>query len=323
MSLSVSVVVPTFARADLLTRCVRALMRQGLPPDAYEILVADDGASARIQELVETLAVNAAPGLRVRYLAVSGKHGPAAARNCGWRAASAEVIAFTDDDTIPDPNWLAKGLDAMAHADAAVGWVSVPICRRPTDYELDAHGLEGAEFVTANCFVRKSVLEKIGGFDERFRRAWREDSDLYFTLLEHGQKVVWCPQARVLHPVRPAGWGVSLKQQRKIMFDALLFKKHRALYRSKIKPRPPWNYYANTVCLLALAAGMWFDLPLLASLGVAGWSGLSVAFCMRRLEQTSHAPRHVIEMLITSLAIPSVAVFWRLVGAVRFRVLFL
>src|SRR5690242_10633781 len=119
MSLSVSVVVPTFARADLLTRCLQALMRQTLAPDAYEIVVADDGASAQIEQLVQTLAAHAASGLRVQYLAVSGNHGPAAARNCGWRAARAEVIAFTDDDTIPAPNWLANGLDAMAHADAA------------------------------------------------------------------------------------------------------------------------------------------------------------------------------------------------------------
>ena len=68
---------------------------------------------------------------------------------------------------------------------------------------------------------------------------------------------------------------------------------------------------------------MLFYMPIIATAGVAGWSGLSVAFCMRRLEQTSRAPRHILEMLITSLVIPSIAVFWRLVGAVRFRVLFL
>jgi hypothetical protein len=61
--------------------------------------------------------------------------------------------------------------------------------------------------------------------------------------------------------------------------------------------------------------------PLLVSSGVAGWAGESIAFCIRRLEQTSHASRQVAEMMITSLVIPTLAVFWRVIGADCFRVL--
>ena len=66
----------------------------------------------------------------------------------------------------------------------------------------------------------------IGGFDERFPEAWREDSDLQFTLLEQGYTIKPAPQAVVTHPVRPAPWGVGLKMQRKSQFEALLYKKH-------------------------------------------------------------------------------------------------
>jgi glycosyltransferase involved in cell wall biosynthesis len=289
----------------------------------YEIVVADDGPSDETRYAVLAAMEKYPHGPLVRYVPVTGPHGPAAARNCGWRAAHAEIIAFTDDDTIADRAWLSEGLKAIAQAAAVAGWVSVPIAQRPTDYELDAHGLEGAEFVTANCFVRRSALEAVGGFDERFRLAWREDSDLYFALLEHAQPVVWSPKVRVLHPVRPGSWGISLKQQRKVLFDALLYKKHPALYRMKIRPSPPWMYYAHVVALVAAIAGWALSMPWVAAFGMAFWTWSTVSFCMRRLEQTSHAPRHIAEMLLTSAVIPLLSVFWRLTGALRFRVLFL
>lgn len=63
-----------------------------------------------------------------------------------------------------------------------------------------------------------------GGFDERFRMAWREDSDLHFRSLERSYKLGHAPMAKVIHPVRPARWGISVHEQRKSMFNALLYK---------------------------------------------------------------------------------------------------
>ena len=99
----------------------------------------------------------------------------------------------------------------------AVGRIVVPVPHRPTDYERDAARLAAAEFVTANCFYRRDALAAAGGFDERFTAAWREDSDLFFTLLECGARLTHAPDAVVVHPIRPARWGVSLAQQRKSM----------------------------------------------------------------------------------------------------------
>src|SRR6516162_2323197 len=99
----ISVVVPTYQRPDLLGRCLGALDAQDLDPTAYEVIVADDAANAKTQQQVESFAGQALA--RVIYVPVIGKHGPAAARNAGWRRASAEVIAFTDDDCIPERGW--------------------------------------------------------------------------------------------------------------------------------------------------------------------------------------------------------------------------
>lgn len=96
-----------------------------------------------------------------------------------------------------------------------------------------------------------------------------EHSDFHFHLLEKGARIKHVPQALVVHPVRPARWGVSISRQRKIQFDALLYKKHPLLYRRKIRATPRWDYY------------------------------------------------------LTVAAIPVLAAWWRMVGALRFRVLFL
>jgi hypothetical protein len=199
----------------------------------------------------------------------------------------------------------------------------VPLPNPPTDYERNESGLAMSEFITANCFCRRDARATVGGFDERFTTAWREDSDLFFALLEAGQRVVHAPEAAVVHPVRPGPWGISLRQQKKSQFNALLYKKHPALYRQKIQPRPPWHYYRIGAALLAaVGAGVagWTWLALTAG-GV--WALLTAGFCARRLCGTSHAPGHVAEMIVTSALIPPLSIYWRLRGAIRFRVFFL
>src|SRR3954468_2232984 len=113
-----SVVVPTFRRPDALGRCLRALLAQEFDPAGFELLVADDAASEATHRQVEDLAGSARPALRLLPL-TGARHRPAAARTRGWRAARGEIIAFTDDDCIPDPRWLAEGVAALERREAA------------------------------------------------------------------------------------------------------------------------------------------------------------------------------------------------------------
>jgi glycosyltransferase involved in cell wall biosynthesis len=321
----VSVVVPTCRRPDLLGRCLAALLTQELPPTLYEIIVADDAADDETRALVEDLAARGGcRGLVVRYVAVQGGHGPAAARNAGWRAARGGIVAFTDDDCLPDPCWLLEGLAVFRHACVAAvsGRIVMPTPRMPTDYEVDAARLQSSEFVTANCFCRRDALEAVGGFDERFPLAFREDSDLHFSLLAKGFEIGRAPGAIVRHPVRPAAWGVSLRQQRKSMCNALLFKKHPRLYRERIQPAPPLRYYVMLAALTFGASALVRRRPAAALAGSALWLALTGEFCARRLRGTSRAPRHVLEMAVTSALIPPLSVYWRLRGALKYRVLF-
>jgi GT2 family glycosyltransferase len=322
--MAVSVVVPTCGRLDLLDRCLDALTRQTLPATSYEVIIVDDEPNHNTLHLVAGWRARTLDrGPRLVYVSNAGPHGPAAARNRGWRIAQAPVIAFTDDDTVPSPAWLASGLAAFADGvDALCGRIEMPVPATPTDYQRDARLLETAEFVTANCFCRKEILERLEGFDERFTSPWREDSDLHFRLLDMNARIEHAPEALVVHPVRPAPWGVSLLQIKKMTFDALLYKKHPRRYRQKIQPAPRWDYYAIVASLLAALAGFAAGATPLAAVGAAAWLTLTVRLCARRLSGTAKTLSHVAEMIVTSALIPPLAVFWRVAGAIRYRVRF-
>lgn len=343
----VSVVVPTFKRPEMLIRCLAALMAQDYDAQAYEIIIADDAACAETRQVVESWTQGKTcpyPRHTLRYVPVTGNHGPAAARNAGWRAATGEIIAFTDDDCIPAPGWLSTGMAAFTGGVLGVsGRLIVPLEGVPTDYERNAAQLAHAEFVTANCFYRRSCLEAIGGFDENFTSAWREDSDLIFTLMRRfgdegfrdwayepgtigedtlASPFVHAPNAIVIHPLRSAHWGISLRQQRKSMFNALLYKKHPRLYRQKIQVTPPLHYYGILGSLFAFMLGLFSRHERLAFIAACLWLLLTGRFCLNRLQHTSSHPLHKAEMLVTSVFIPPLAIFWRMRGALKFRVFF-
>ncbi|RPI81190.1 MAG: glycosyltransferase [Chloroflexi bacterium] len=356
MSYLVSVVIATYHRPNLLKRCLEALIGQNINPTLFEIIVVDDGADPETEHVVEEVSNQAVAyqlvspmvftgqndvlqtseqieagtftsvtGLpRIHYFAAPpGKTGPGAARNEGWKAAQGKIIAFTDDDCLPEPDWLEKGTAKILEGAAgASGKVIVPLPDQPTDSERNMRGLEYSEFVTANCFYRRDVLEETGGFDERFQIAWREDSDLYFSVLERGYRLVQAPDAVVVHPSRKAPWGYSLREQRKNYYSALLYKKHPQAYQSKLQNHAPKAYYMSTLALLSAGiGGIMGNLPVgISSLSL--WTGLTLAFTVRRLQGNSRSLRHKLEMLVTSAFIPLLALFWRTVGSIRFRTWF-
>jgi glycosyltransferase involved in cell wall biosynthesis len=325
LPLQVSVVVPTYKRIDLLHRCLAALVAQTIEPAAFEILVVDDAPTDATRALVGLLAASTAGAPALRYLTAPDTQGPAGARNRGWQAAQSAVVAFTDDDTMPDRDWLLRGLQALADGRLCAVWgrIVVPLPDAPTDHEKNTQGLERAGFVTANCLVRRDALQRIGGFDERFRRAWREDTDLYFRLQREVGPVEHTPQAVVVHPVRPARWGISLSQQANAYFDALLYKLHPRRYRESVLPRPPWRYYFIVVATAGGLLGALVGAFVPALVLLLGAAGAIADFARLRLAGTSRAPAHVAEMLVTSAAIPFLSVYWRMAGAIRYRVPFL
>lgn len=323
MSKLISVVVPTYRRPSLLTNCVGALLRQTFPHSDFEVVIVSDGPDPETAEAVGSLS--GSTDVDVQLLQLEKNKGPAAARNAGWQRATGSLIAFTDDDTIPDSGWLEnlwKNFSSNDQVVAFTGKIIVPVSEPPTDYELNIKHLETAEFVTANCACSRGALRATGGFDESFTMAWREDSDLHFKLIRASIPIIRVGQAVVVHPVRKAKWGVSIKEQKKSMFNALLYKKYPELYRHKIQRTPPWLYYAIITAAILMFAGVMASISWLVITAALCWLGLTAYFIWKRLARTSRSASHISEMVCTSLVIPFLSVYWRCYGAAKFRVPF-
>ena len=322
----ISVIIPTYRRPALLQKCLEAVMDQTYPKGLFEVIVISDGPDAETAALMSQIT-RRDPEMRLTFHSTPTRRGPAAARNWGWRNSSGELIVFTDDDCIPSNQWLEEywnTYQVAGHVDIAfTGKVEVPVPDRPTDYEKNVAHLATAEFITANCACTRLALELTGGFDEDFPTAWREDSDLHFKLLEKRIPILHADRAMICHPVRKASWGVSIRDQRKSMFNALLFKKHPEFYRQKIHSTPVWSYYviifSSIVAIAALITGS--ELVFVAA-GIV-WLASIIWFIVRRLRGTNESLSHRLEMIITSMLIPYLSVYWTLRGAWRYKVLFL
>jgi len=324
METKISVVIPTYKRPQLLINCLNALACQTLDKAAFEIIVVSDGPDIQTAEAIARWHATQLT-LNFRYLSTPTKRGPAAARNTGWMVANAPLIAFTDDDCLPDSGWLKAFVHQYRREPyiAMTGCVHVPLPSQPTDFEWNTAQLETAEFVTANCCCSKEALQLVGGFDEAFGMAWREDSELQFKMIMNGIPVIRIEQACVQHPVRSAPWGISLREQKKGQYNALLYKKYPELFRNKIQKHPVWHYYIAILLFMTVCIAVVFNASLLAQLAFAGWI-LSIAiFSWKRLRITRKSMSHVAEMIVTSAFIPFASIYWQWYGAIKYRVLLL
>jgi HAD superfamily hydrolase (TIGR01662 family) len=302
-----TVVVPTVGRPSL--RALLEALASGSGPRPADVVVVDDRLKGG--DLAEFLPDHEVLPVRV---VCSGGRGPAAARNVGWRHARTSWVSFLDDDVLPDDDWparLAEDLDAAGiDVAASQGRVRVPLPqdRRPTDWERVTAGLADARWITADISYRRSALMRVGGFDERFPRAFREDADLALRVEADGGRLV-VGQRWITHPVRPVDDWVSLRTQAGNADDPLMTRLHgRDWYERAGAIRGRRSRHVATtlsgVAALALAVA---HRPRLAALAAAGWlvGGAELAWA-----RIGPGPRHraeVARMLVTSLAIPPAA----------------
>ncbi|MEV5320337.1 glycosyltransferase [Streptomyces sp. NPDC052687] len=318
-----AVVIPTLGRPSL-GACLRALAVAEGPPPRRVVLVDDrPGAKGGASPLTEV-----PESLRPRTTVVpGGARGPAAARNTGWRAAGAVPwIVFLDDDVVPGPTWaadLARDLAAASERTAAVtARIEVPLPRerRPTDWERNTAGLATARWITADMAYRRTALEAAGGFDERFRRAFREDADLALRVTAAGWSVAEGSRTTT-HPVRPADRWVSVRLQAGNADDVLMTRLHgRGWWRRADAPRGRLPVHAAVTAAAGAALSCAaLRRPRGAALCGALWLAGTAEFALARIRPGPRTRDEVVTMALTSLAIPPAAVWHWLRGRVAHR----
>jgi glycosyltransferase involved in cell wall biosynthesis len=310
------VVIPTVGRPSLPGL---VWVISGALPAGSRLILVDDRADPR--QPLDLLITDD----RIAVV-TSGGRGPAAARNAGWRASTAPWVAFVDDDVEPPLGWVRDLAADVRHAGPEVGAVQgrihvpLPTDRPPTDWERNVAGLDGATWITADMVVRRAVLEAVEGLDERFPRAYREDTDLALRLLDAGWDLT-VGERRVRHPVRPAGWWTSVRLQRGNADDVLLERLHGSDWRERVgAPRGGWSSYPLTTASgLAAVVAAAARRPRVAAAAGALWAWRTARLAWRRTGPGPRTPREVATMVLTSAAIPPAACWHRLRGWVRWR----
>jgi GT2 family glycosyltransferase len=252
----VSVVVPSHERPLRLRWLLNALEEQSLPRERWELVVVHDCAGEETEELLQEHPLAASGTLRhLRLPAGTGL--PSRQRNAGWRAARAPLIAFTDDDCRPDPDWLARMVDAAAENPGAVVQGRV----RPDPFETDILAAPHARTIeveppgpfaqTCNVLYPRELLERVGGFEESFPLLAGEDTDLYLRAREAGAGYVGAPDALVYHAVESSSLVGAVKRSIRWQHLAYVVKRHPQM-RERLELRVFWRH---SHALLARAFG--------------------------------------------------------------------
>jgi HAD superfamily hydrolase (TIGR01662 family) len=311
------VVVPTVGRPSLDVLLDALAATPG--PRPAELIVVDDRPGG------EPLRVDRA-GLPPVRVVRTGGGGPARARNLGWRTARGRWIAFLDDDVVPDPDWYERLDEDLADLAPDVagsqGRVRVPLPenRRPTDWERGTAGLATSRWITADLAYRRDALAAVGGFDERFPRAFREDSDLALRVMDTGARLVrgrrW-----VTHPVRPVDRWVSLRVQAGNADDVLMWRLHGAGWRTRAgAPLGRRRRHLTVTAAAVAAAGCSLaHRPRVAALAAAVWAAGTAEFAWARIAPGPRDRAEVATMVVTSTAIPPLATWHFLRGGLRHR----
>jgi GT2 family glycosyltransferase len=222
----VSVVVPTCNRSKLTVRLLEALATQDLV-EPFEVVVVDD--MSKDDTLARLQAASSHQPFPLTILPSEVNTGAAGARNRGWRAAQGDLIAFIDDDCVPDNGWLAAMVAGLDQADIAIGRTRPPADQLhhigPFSNFLDLdHNLS---YSTCNIGYRRNVLQHMDGFDaEGFAWLNAEDTDLGLRSVKAGYHDRFVPDALVWHDVAPSRFRTHFRRIRRLEGMVALVARH-------------------------------------------------------------------------------------------------
>jgi glycosyltransferase involved in cell wall biosynthesis len=251
-----SIIIPTYARPRQLAACLQSLARLDYPQDRFEVIVVDDGSETSPEAVAASFC-----GQLDLTLLTQQHAGPAAARNTGALWAKGEILAFTDDDCAPAPDWLqnlAARFDTAA--DCAVGGRTLNALADnlySTASQLivdvvythyNANPNQASFFATNNLAVPADRFKKTGGFDATFFPFVSEDRDFCNRWLHQGYRMIHAPEVLVYH-AHALTFRTFLRQHFNYGRGAFRFHKARAR-RDSGRSIVEVKFYLNLLSLL-------------------------------------------------------------------------
>jgi glycosyltransferase involved in cell wall biosynthesis len=277
-----SIIVATYNRARMLGECLDALARQqGVPGGSWDIVIVDNNSADGTRDVV-ALGAASAP-VPVHYV-FEPRQGKSHALNAGIAQASGDILAFTDDDVLVPPEWLAsivRAMDAWA-ADILGGrilpkWEHVPPRWLETNRRFlgalaindfdqpHVHSMPyggPAQVWGANMACRRRVFDSVGGFDTTLgpvgALAYKhEDVELGTRALAAGMRVVYDPTVKVFHrvPASRMTWRYMCRWHW-LFGESLSFQSGIRPGRRHLFGMPGWQC-RTTARLLARWLGHW------------------------------------------------------------------
>jgi glycosyltransferase involved in cell wall biosynthesis len=343
MAIQVSVVVSTSGHLARLSRCLSSLVTQDYGPDIFEIVVSDRSGSQKVREFIgefnssklayfDPSSTETRTGLgtgveahvkntpTINYIDAADCNGTAAIKNKGWQASQGEIIGFIKDDIIASPGWLSNVMRLFKDNVMGVTGQVIQTKTDPTSGdEIPEGGLETIENTASNCFYQRSLLYDLNGFDERFTIAYQEESDFYLSTIERGYRIASSPGATIQTPARRSDLRTRLQHQQKRMFNALLYKKHPNLLKNNAGLLLPIHYY---ISVTSLFVALWAFLTVrfdLAMISLSIWL-LIGTYHNQRVQENRFSNQDMLSMVVTSSLTPLLAVYWSLVGVIKYRV---
>src|SRR5437764_3111217 len=314
----VTVVVPSHGRPHGLSALLDALAEQTMS-DRWELVVVHTYSRDEASRLLDAHDLAVAGVLR--HIAIDPQTArPTYQRNLGWREARGELIAFTDDDCRPAPDWLGRLVEtALEYPGAIVQGTTRPDPRDRAAFaspHIRTISVEapGRDTQTCNILYERALLERIGGFDERFPAAAGEDIDLALRAQAAGAVLVGAPDAIVYHAVEALSLGAKIRHDRKWASLVFLVKRHPEL-RLRHCLLGLWWKREHLGAMLALAG--------VASAPRRPWGVLGVwAYSMtepNRYRGTRAARRRALREMPAHWLVEMAEIGWFVTGSRRYR----
>lgn len=252
---NVSIIIPTYNRANLVGRSVKSVLDQSYKD--FEIIIVDDGSSDKTEEKIRRYQKD---DDRIRFIKHGTNKGAAAARNTGIKASRGHYIAFQDSDDTWEPEKLEKQIQVFEHAPEEAGIVYTDMWRRRAGKRkyIPSPGIGPEERIIyqqalirvlgigiGTAMIKKACFDRVGMFDESLRRF--EDTELFIRLSEF-----YC----FLHIKEPLinyyyyeGKHISGNDEALIEANEMILNKHADLIAGDKKSWAKFEYrLANMLC---------------------------------------------------------------------------